>query len=447
MDKKHLKNIFLFLIFGIIAGVLLLESGLDIYGFIAKRVSIPQTENFQGIRLAVFGDSFTYGVGVKNEDSYPAQLQKMLDIKSGKGKYEVINLGMPGENSSRLAKNLPRYIRDFSPDIAVILIGNSDIGVFDLGGDIKFKLCSVFSWAKSIIRSTDDSIKTAEKSEIKPVTPQQISSNQRVLSLLLQGNTYRNNRDFNKAIGCYREALNIEPQNIFLKIEQVRTLKNAGHYREAIELAMKIIRTKKTETGTEIYIELAHIFELTGNGWNFIACASGLPDTAFLIIKNITLQKNATLTHLIKKAYNLYCNKNYDHALEMYRQIYAAYGSKLIFEKETFSLCPEWTKYELLTMLTYAIANSLLSTDLKDMAEYCRAKKIKLFIMGYPEFLPDAAKQVAEKKKLPLLDIRPLFRNHLTSPDREKYLLKNGHCTALGNRLIAEYLENAVSAQ
>jgi len=42
------------------------------------------------IRILVMGDSFTYGWGVRDEDSYPAKLQKLLGDK-----YEVINFGVP----------------------------------------------------------------------------------------------------------------------------------------------------------------------------------------------------------------------------------------------------------------------------------------------------------------------------------------------------------------
>jgi len=43
-------------------------------------------------RILVLGDSFTFGYGVENEETYPAQLQKILNERMD-GKVEVINAG------------------------------------------------------------------------------------------------------------------------------------------------------------------------------------------------------------------------------------------------------------------------------------------------------------------------------------------------------------------
>ena len=50
------------------------------------------------IRIAVFGDSFTFGEGVQNDETYPAQLEKLFkanrSINSQGRKVEVINFGV-----------------------------------------------------------------------------------------------------------------------------------------------------------------------------------------------------------------------------------------------------------------------------------------------------------------------------------------------------------------
>lgn len=48
-------------------------------------------------RIAAIGESFTFGENVNTEDSYPSQLQKLLDEKcTSKIKFEVLNLGERG---------------------------------------------------------------------------------------------------------------------------------------------------------------------------------------------------------------------------------------------------------------------------------------------------------------------------------------------------------------
>lgn len=44
-------------------------------------------------RIVVLGDSFTFGMGVKKEETFSYRLESLLNSKSGKTRFEVINLG------------------------------------------------------------------------------------------------------------------------------------------------------------------------------------------------------------------------------------------------------------------------------------------------------------------------------------------------------------------
>src|SRR5271154_1376674 len=81
------------------------------------------------IRVACVGDSITYGAGIPNRESnsYPAQLSRLL----GAG-YDVRNFGVSG--ATMLEKGDVPYLHrgeytnalDFTPDIAVIMLGSND---------------------------------------------------------------------------------------------------------------------------------------------------------------------------------------------------------------------------------------------------------------------------------------------------------------------------------
>ena len=47
------------------------------------------------VRVAVIGDSFTEGMGVKEEDAYPRVLHRLLDTGAESGRWEVLNLRPP----------------------------------------------------------------------------------------------------------------------------------------------------------------------------------------------------------------------------------------------------------------------------------------------------------------------------------------------------------------
>lgn len=65
------------------------------------------------------GDSHTYGVKVAKDESYPAQLQALLD--QNKIAANVINAGIPGQNTSELRRAMPEYIARYRPAAVVVL--------------------------------------------------------------------------------------------------------------------------------------------------------------------------------------------------------------------------------------------------------------------------------------------------------------------------------------
>jgi len=72
-----------------------------------------------GVILA-FGDSLTYGTGVKRDDSYPSVLQKITGRK-------VINAGVPGEVTANGLKRLPGLLTEHDPDLLILIHGGNDM--------------------------------------------------------------------------------------------------------------------------------------------------------------------------------------------------------------------------------------------------------------------------------------------------------------------------------
>ena len=94
------------------------------------------------VRVACIGDSITYGLGLANreKDSYPAQLQKMLD-EMFPGKYEVRNFGNSGRgiyldsmrgSEKRGFRHMPEHkvALAWKPDIVISNLGINDNGEY-----------------------------------------------------------------------------------------------------------------------------------------------------------------------------------------------------------------------------------------------------------------------------------------------------------------------------
>jgi len=75
-----------------------------------------------GAVVLTVGDSHTFGVFYPPEESYPGRLQSLLDARSP-GAYRVVNLGLPGMNSSEVVTRLPDWADRYHPRFVVFCAG------------------------------------------------------------------------------------------------------------------------------------------------------------------------------------------------------------------------------------------------------------------------------------------------------------------------------------
>jgi lysophospholipase L1-like esterase len=73
-------------------------------------------------RLLCLGDSLPFGSRVRAEEAFPAQLQRLLEQRSP-GRYSIVNLAVPGMNSSQVRRRLPRRVLRYEPDLVIVMAG------------------------------------------------------------------------------------------------------------------------------------------------------------------------------------------------------------------------------------------------------------------------------------------------------------------------------------
>lgn len=81
-------------------------------------------------RILVLGDSFTFGVGVNLEDSYPKVLESILNQNSAgvdPKKYEVINAGIEGFGTEQEYLYLEELAEMYRPDLVIVGLHSNDI--------------------------------------------------------------------------------------------------------------------------------------------------------------------------------------------------------------------------------------------------------------------------------------------------------------------------------
>jgi acyl-CoA thioesterase I len=82
----------------------------------------PSPASFEGTIVA-FGDSLTAGLGVDEEDAYPARLEKKLH--SAGYDWRVVNAGISGETSSGALSRVS-WVLKLKPDIVILETGAND---------------------------------------------------------------------------------------------------------------------------------------------------------------------------------------------------------------------------------------------------------------------------------------------------------------------------------
>ena len=91
-------------------------------------------------RIFVLGDSFTEGDGASYEFAYPRILENLLQENCNKRNFNIYNAGVCGSDVLYAYTMLRDKILDYTPDLVLIAINNSDINDFVFrGGMERFK--------------------------------------------------------------------------------------------------------------------------------------------------------------------------------------------------------------------------------------------------------------------------------------------------------------------
>ncbi len=114
------------ILFGLVLAVILFEIVLRLGSLFFGSRAIENAVTSSGHTILCLGDSHTYGVYYSPEEAYPGQLQTLLNRRAP-NRYHVINLGVPGMNSSQIRTKLPSWFEEYRPKTIIVGAGINNL--------------------------------------------------------------------------------------------------------------------------------------------------------------------------------------------------------------------------------------------------------------------------------------------------------------------------------
>lgn len=438
MQKFRFKHKFFSLLLGIFLTFIILEFLLHFLSSVYSKIYLPRYNNFESTenvyRILCLGDSITYGIGAGFENSYPVQLEQILNEKVKGQKFKIFNLGVPGYNSAQVLQTLKKNLAALKPNMVIVLVGDNDFWNFRqitwqkskewnwlnlkiLLSNLKiYNLFEIFS--QNLRHKTIKGHPSLFFPRVSPKT--KLDAN----GLIEQGNINRDKKYFEKAKLFYKQALSIDPGNRTAFLELGRCYKLADEFGAAVETLASVFRVYPNDE--QIQQELTDVF-----------------------IRQNKIEKTIEFYGFLLEKYpqNEYARKQLFNA---YKHLGGDFYFNYQLRKAIDTYCGLYrldpkNKKSYFNILNNLSIEKNMFENLKKMVEVCKEKRIFLLFSGYPQKMPIPLQRIAVECGNLLIDLQPVFREIKERyPDHKYFIEDSYHCTREGYRLIAEKISEEI---
>lgn len=466
LGKKILATVL-----GLLVILVILEIALRVLGFSYEQKTSAeessQVDQSSDYTILTIGDSFTRGMGAPVGEDFSTQLEIMLNENANK-RFNVVNGGLSGANSSQILKTLESRLDKIHPDLLILLFGGANTWNHWGLDTYKESGSSATSWLYNIrlykltvllinnIRNKQATEELTESGNI--VEPERFRKRLEELESRLNtdpnngniyyemGCLYLNERDIQKGIEAYEKGIEVDPDVDNNYIGVAAGLQMTGRIDEAIEWIHKGM--KRNPDNLNYYNQLIMFYNYSGNyakqiDWamkgiarnpqigNFYRYLVMLPDEEKSRFKD-------TIDAFLEK-YPQSSNKrfiNLEHP--------CFYDRGDVDVKTTFGDRQE----EILAWVRH---------DHERVIEMCKRRGIDLIIQSYPlrreenfwsgtvRFVNKDINKTAKEYNIPFVDQYTIFNTLGNKLD--EYLEPPGgseHCNAKGYRLMAKNLYSEI---
>ena len=456
-SKKH-RAIALFA--GIIICILAIECALRIVGAIYAHRSVTDqgTRNPSQYTILCVGDSVTFGLGAPRTQSYPAQLERLLNAKESKRTYTVINRGRPGQNTAQLLETLEGDIREVEPDIVTVLTGCANQSNYygyrahrertRKEGDrflswmhdklyrIRlYKLVKLLCW--NIQNKTQQGAQNKQPQPERLDTHEEISRQEMDLPDELMtdavnsknyctiGREYMDKGDYDQALQFFLSGIQANASDPGLYSSIGDLFRERGQYDVARRWYQKGIGIDST---------FRQNYE--GIGWLYIGKRQYKQALSWF-------KKALEVTH--SDTLSPYCYEGIAHAFRDLR----LYSEAMDFFRKEKRRNPLANDYLLMFKKRHIEkeVQQWIQQDIGRILSLCAKYNVRIILQNYPgeDVVDDVLRNVASKRDIPFVDHSSIFsRIRKEGASREQYFVPDGHPNVRGYGVMATNIWNTL---
>jgi tetratricopeptide (TPR) repeat protein len=454
--KLYLQRIVLIL-FGLFIALVVLEVAFRIGGYIYLQLqenkNLVSLEKKGAYRIMCLGESTT--ADFHEEISYPRQLESILNKKKLGVQFTVINKGVPAIQTTQIVERLKNNLDKYDPDIVVTMIGmNDSFSYLNLPkGDGVLKPVQRFFLSKSriyklyklliahIISKFKEKRILGEKqyARVVEIDPSNDKAHCRL------GRVYMEKANFKRAKAMFRKAVEINNRNASAYSGLARCYRHESDYEKAKEMYKKSIQINPK--GEWAYYGLAVCYQLEDKDY----------DKARKMLEKV-LELNPGNGWACLRLGDIYkkigeyekIEDFYKRAIELNPQFDRLYGALAKFYKEQGSSSLASKYSDKMIRSTSIYYEPRVRKNYRKLKNILFERGVKLVCVQYPMRSVYPLKEVFESKKnIVFVDNEKSFKIKVAKHGYNKYFIDSfggnfGHCTTVGNRLLAENVAKAI---
>lgn len=368
------------------------------------------------------GDSFTYGLGAPKDESYPRQLEKILSTYH-QGRIKVVNLGVPGYNSSQCLLKLRDSIGVYKPKAIIAMMGMNNC--WNFMDSNYFKIAQgTYNYPLTLQMRYMDSL--LSKSKIYKLF--------KIAFLNIQHGRFSKKQLAQAGASYHNHIFPVRSSEVIDLLKQGGICYEAGNYSAAEPYYQKAMELSPDDFEPHWYMGRLYRFRgETDESQKNLLLALKLAPTPEIAV--------AILTEMDDKSKSIK-SQSFKQFSDTVKDLRKEWIER--FGKETVMriIDPMVSSEE-------EVRTKAFFYDCVEMKKLADKQKSIFFLMTYPGFSPEKFRMpqdiyliIAAYLDIPLINNTEIFNQHLRFYKRNELFVSDGHCASKGNRMVAENASN-----